>query len=41
MGKIIDKQTHKVDVVCPECDHLFKHEVELSIYEPSIDIDVQ
>ena len=41
MGKIFDTQTHIVKIVCPNCEENFKHEVELSIYEPSIDIDVE
>lgn len=41
MGRIFDSQTHTVKTVCPNCEEKFEHEVELSIYEPSIDIDVQ
>ena len=40
MSKIIDTQKHTITVTCPDCINRFECKVEVDIFEPTIEIDV-
>ena len=40
MSQIMDTQSKKVNIHCPECDADFVKEIEISIYQPDINIDL-
>lgn len=37
----MDAQVQKIQVKCPHCEETFEKEVEVSIYESRIDVEVE